>query len=688
MKREILYMIFGVAMLTAVSCTTDSAQKPAIEKAPDCQNAYIAGQVLVKFTPEVVDILEKAGLTRGGELTRSGVPSLDEVLEIVGGCYIERLFPIDQATEERTRANGLHRWFVIRFDESLSTADVAARFAALGQVQKVDFNRTIKRAYNGKATPLTMEQLQAMSRTTRATNNDPLLAEQWNLINHGDKFNAGQIKKSVAGADAGCEGAWERSRGDNSVVVAVLDEGIFIEHPELAENIWINDDEIARSENDNDNNGYCGDINGYNFVYDSGVITWNNAMDSGHGTHVAGVISAVNNNGQGISSIAGGDGTKGSGVKIMVCQIFSGNTASSLLATVRAIKYAADNGAVVLQCSWGYVSPKANIYDWGESGFADEEEWRQGSPLESEALEYFTHNAGSPTGAIDGGIAIFAGGNESGAAAGFPGAADGYVSVAATAADFTPAVYTNYGPGTTISAPGGDQEYTWEYDAESVGQGINNIVDVIIGSRGGILSTMPLEFTNNSGYGYMDGTSMACPHVSGVLALAASYVADQRRIVKAEELQKLLHSTATKIEGLWPSHKMYYIYLQSIGKYMADEMTLSKYKGQMGSGLVNATALINALDGVGVPMTFPNVYVGLGEKATLVPARYFANGEKLTYTVTISNTDIASNTNKDGKLTFEGLKEGSTTATITTSGGVSQQFLITVRKGAGSLGWM
>ena len=371
----------------------------------------------------------------------------------------------------------------------------------------------------------------------------------------------------------------------------------------------------------------------------------------------------------------------------MSCQIFSGYNSTTAIQMIRAMKYAADNGAVIMQCSWGYNSGAASPYDFNR-GYTSQEQWEAADPLQKEAMEYFIHQAGSPSGPIDGGITVWAAGNEYAPMAGFPGAADIAVSVAAIAADYTPASYTNYSTGVTISAPGGDQEYTWEYDAESVGQGINNIVDVIIGSRGGILSTMPLEFTNNSGYGYMDGTSMACPHVSGVLALAASYVADQRRIVKAEELQKLLHSTATKIEGLWPSHKMYYIYLQSIGKYMADEMTLSKYKGQMGSGLVNATALINALDGVGVPMTFPNVYVGLGEKATLVPARYFANGEKLTYTVTISNTDIASHTNKDGKLTFEGLKEGSTTATITTSGGVSQQFLITVRKGAGSLGWM
>ena len=97
-----------------------------------------------------------------------------------------------------------------------------------------------------------------------------------------------------------------------------------------------------------------------------------------------------------------------------------------------------------------------------------------------------------------------------------PAAYPDYISVAATAADYTPAVYTNYGTGTTISAPGGDQDYYFEY-----GEGVNK------GALGCILSTMPLTITGEdgplSGYGYMEGTSMACPHVSGVAALGLAY---------------------------------------------------------------------------------------------------------------------------------------------------------------------
>lgn len=222
--------------------------------------------------------------------------------------------------------------------------------------------------------------------------NDELLPMQWHLINRGNLFG----DKSIVDADVQCEEAWKSSTGDKSIIVAVLDEGVMVEHPDLKNSMWVNEGEVYRSKQDNDGNGYKGDVYGYNFVFETGVISWDDINDTGHGTHVAGVIAAQNNNGIGISSIAGGNADI-PGVKIMSCQIFSGNTVSNSLATVRAIKYAADNGAVILQCSWGYVSGSANSYEWGAPGFKDEEEWATNAPLEKDALDYFLHNAGRPT---------------------------------------------------------------------------------------------------------------------------------------------------------------------------------------------------------------------------------------------------------------------------------------------------
>ena len=103
----------------------------------------------MKFAPYVSDILDRAGITRsGGPATRSGILSVDEILDIVGGYEIERVFPVDPRNEERTRESELHLWYVVRFGEEFTAAEVAEKLSALGEVQHVSFNRTIHRAYN------------------------------------------------------------------------------------------------------------------------------------------------------------------------------------------------------------------------------------------------------------------------------------------------------------------------------------------------------------------------------------------------------------------------------------------------------------------------------------------------------------------------------------------------------------
>ena len=661
--------------LTLSGCLND-IDTPTGSGAPTEElKPYVEGELIVKFSPEVEGLLD----TRS-DVTRSSIPSVDEVFASVGVYEVERVFPVDRRREDVTRESGLHLWYVVRF-RGESVEAVEAKLSTLGEIQRVDKNRTVKRAYTGKAVPLSMDKL---SRAMAANNegaamNDELLAAQWNLINNGDLFVKDGVVKSKAGADVNILGAWAKSTGHEDVIVAVLDEGVCVEHPDLKANIWVNEDEIARSTEDNDGNGYEGDVNGYNFVRRMGQITWNDYLDSGHGSHVAGVIAAVNNNNEGISSIAGGDGKSG-GVKIMSCQIFSGNNGASVLDVAKAMKYAADNGAVILQCSWGYVSGEANIYDWVEQGFRTEEEWKEGSPLEFNALDYFVHNAGSPNGAINGGVVVFAGGNESAPAAGFPGAADFAVSVAAIAADYTPAVYTNYGFGTSISAPGGDQDYYWEYVDET-----HNYGEV-----GCILSTLPTN-VSPSGYGYMEGTSMACPHISGVLALAISYATELAVQITPEDLKAWLYESAQPIDEYCEGSKFYHRYVNDIGPLQPMQMELAPYKNKMGAGLVDAAALLEKVGSGGTPLRFPNIYVGEGESKVEVPARYFVGGNAYTYTVTIANQSIASCEKKDNTLVFKGLQSGSTSAVLTVEGAgknEQQEFTITVRKGAAGNGWM
>lgn len=673
-SRIIVAMLGATIALT--SCVKDAMTE--VVDTPSQSKPYAAGEIFVKFTPEVAAMLEEAGVVRS-ELTRSGVNSVDELLDLVGGFEISRVFPVDPRHEERTVRDGLNCWYLVRYSSDYSAEEVSRRFAQLGEVQKTDLNRTVKRANTRKSMPLSKAEYERMqqTRTLAKSFNDALYEKQWNLENDGSHF--ADTGKSVVGADVQAVEAWKRSTGDSSVIVAVLDEGIYVKHEDLADNIWVNEDEGENLNADNDNNGYKGDKNGYNFVHDMGKITWNDYYDSGHGTHVAGTIAAVNNNGKGVSSIAGGDGTKGSGVKVMVCQIFSGNISTGLYNVVRAMKYAADNGAVVLQCSWGYVSGAANEYEWGEAGFASEEAWIAGSPIEKEALDYFINNAGSPNGVVEGGIAVFAAGNECAAMAGYPGAAEYCVSVAATSADFTPATYTNYGPGTTISAPGGDQDYYFNYRNADTG---------VFGEVGCILSTLP-EHISESGYGYMEGTSMACPHVSAVVALGLSYATKLRKHFKAEEIRELLHAAqnVTPIDSYMKGYKEYRRYVADMGDIQPMQLPLAPFKGQMGAGQVNAAKFLAAIGGedVGVAMHFPNITIKVEGVVAVAPAAYFVGGEELTYTVSIADTSVATCEKSGDKLLFKGVKAGATTAAIEASNGEKHSFNITVRK---SNGWL
>ena len=681
MKQNNILLLVLCAMIAFASCVRES--EVTIEPQPSAPSTeevpYSSGEILVKFSPDVAALLEESGVVRSN-VTRSGVGSVDELLDLVGGFEITRVFPVDKRHEERTVRDGLHCWYIVRYSNDYTVDDVSQRFAALGEVQKVDINRTIKRANSRQAIPMSKKAYEQAANSTRALQggfNDALYAKQWNLENDGAMAELGENKR--AGADVQVVDAWAKSCGDSSVVVAILDEGIDIEHDDLKANIWNNEDEGNSWFEDNDNNGYKGDKHGYNFVKDTGKITWDSYADSGHGTHVAGTVAAVNNNGIGVSSIAGGDGTADSGVKIMVCQIFSGNISTGLINVVRAMKYAADNGAVVLQCSWGYVSGAVHEYEWGEAGFASEEEWIAGSPIEKEALDYFINNAGSPNGVVDGGVAIFAAGNECAPMAGYPGAAEYCVSVAATAADFTPAIYTNYGPGTTISAPGGDQDYYYFYTNPETGK---------VGEIGCILSTLPTHISE-SGYGYFEGTSMACPHVSGVVALGLSYATKLRKHFKAEEIRKMLceAQNVTPIDEYMTGYKYYNRYVSDIGALQPMQLPLAPFKGQMGAGQVNAAKFLAAIgdESAGVKMHFPNLTIKVGDEVAVTPANYFENGENLTYIIEIRDISIVACEMVGKRLLFKGLKSGATTALITASNGEKHKFNITVTK---SDGWL
>lgn len=559
-------------------------------KSVNTSDRSLAGSLMLLLDESAVAVLDNGGRLEGLETACAGK-----------GASLSRLFPYNgTAAEKRHR---MDRWYVLTFPEELDVKEVAEVFAELPEVEVVQFNTELKPSFGSEATGWTAVKSSPV--VMPGVFNDPKLSDQWHYINNKDVSVASTVRE---GADINVRDAWKLISGDPAIIVAVCDEGVKYDHPDLAANMWVNEAEKNGVEGvDDDGNGYVDDIHGYNFMstYDVATetghllpISWDGKGDTGHGTHVAGTVAAVNNNGIGVCGVAGGDFAAGQGgVRIMSCQLFSGNGSAGTLSRARAYKYAADNGACILQCSFGQD---------GGSVTADSD-FKNLYSAEEDALNYFMSNP-AENNPVSGNFAIFASGNEGFSTSAYPAAYQKHISVAAFGPDFLPTSYTNYGPGTNICAPGGD---------------FNINSSASYPERAQILSTMPKELGKGD-YGYMQGTSMACPHVSGVVALGLSYARKLGKTFTYEEFLALLYSSVNNID----------YYIETCSKLNNGvPMDLTPYWQNMGTGAIDTFRLLMQIEGT------PCLPVQKGVNTKVALDQFFgAAASNLTYTkVTVSD---------------------------------------------------
>lgn len=243
-------------------------------------------------------------------------------------------------------------------------------------------------------------------RAQQAFPNDPEFDSLWGLHNTGQ--DEGQDD-----ADIDAPEAWATTTGSHDVVVAVIDTGVDYTHPDLTDNMWVNEGEIPGNNIDDDGNGYVDDVYGYDFPYAD-----SDPMDVyGHGTHVAGTIGAVANNGEGIAGVAWT-------VRIMAVKFLNDNGAGSTSAAIDSFKYVFTNGADIINASWGSSFPGRAIED-----------------MINEAQR-------------EGIVVVAAAGNSFSGRPHYPASFDNVISVAAIDRFNRATSFTNYGPTVDVAAPG------------------------------------------------------------------------------------------------------------------------------------------------------------------------------------------------------------------------------------------
>ena len=447
--------------------------------------SVVPNQIIVQFASPVTASIQE---TQPTAFTRTGVDSLDLIGFIHDVSDLKQQF--QGATKEKAALRGtpdLSGFHIVEFNPRHTTPE------------------DLCKAYKKNPLVLTAEPIGI--HPLYANVNDPAFSDQWHLSQAND-------------ADVDMPAAWDIETGSNSVTVAVLDTGVRYYHGDLggsnatnlqnaAGNIWRNSaEDNGVSGVDDDGNGYVDDYLGWDFVSNNIWTCWsgedcsgsdNDPRDfNGHGTHCAGIIGAINNNGYSVASVAGGRNngsytSSGNGVRIMSLKIghssnYYGNEVGfvNMSYAAQALYYAADNGAKIASCSWG----SSNSGGLGA------------------AIDYFL---------ASGGLVFKAAGNDGTQNADYMGSRTDVINVAATDQSDQKASFSTYGTWVDISAPGVS-----------------------------ILSTYHVGSDPGSDYiAAISGTSMATPMAAG----AAAMIWSVNPSLSATEVWNTLRDTADNIDN-------------------------------------------------------------------------------------------------------------------------------------------
>ncbi len=591
--KTILFFI-----LTFIFFTVTGQQLPKINK-----NGQYNNVLHIRFKPSLTKKIDRElqgkdlKNAKKNEYLQINLKDVDHCNKMFQTYTMKRLFRPAGKFEAKHRKHGLHLWYEIRFDTKQEIDKVIAAYQNATSIEIAEPVYEVKYAdgYNENTKTIHVKNQKIAAKSLDGVPNDPRYGEQWHYN------NTGQSPDAIVGNDINIEEAWKIQTGNSQVTVAIMDTGFDVNHPDLKGNLWVNPEEIPGNNIDDDNNGYIDDIHGYNFADDTGTIS---AGD--HGTHVAGTVAAETNNNIGVAGVAGGSGNN-DGVRLMATSVFGNGIANIMEAYV----YAADNGAVISQNSWGYGVFTIDI-----------------RASDKAAIDYFIANAGGAGNAMNGGTVIFASGNNGAEGTYYPAKYDPILSVSSLANSGKKASYSNYGTWVDISAPGGDQNTS--------------------GTTAGILST-----TSGGGYGYKQGTSMACPHASGVAALVVSEFAGN---ISGIELKHIMENSTDPVDQL-----------------------NTAYVGKLGSGRINALkALQYGNATVDTPNTIEISNIGARtaiinwnavDQALRYTVRYRKNNdtwiENTTNATNIKITNLSKSSSYEVQVRAESLSKVSTYSPIT-----------------------